>query len=72
MRHYIDGRTETIRPVTPESLAFCKVYESPDSTVAAKKEALMKSVAAHAKRTKEAQSGNGIDRHMFAMAVNVL
>ena len=70
MRHFVDGRTETIRPVTPESLAFCQMMEAGTSTRAELKAALMQSCAAHAKRTKEAQAGQGVDRHMFALAVS--
>jgi Choline/Carnitine o-acyltransferase len=72
MRHFRDGRTETIRPVTLESRAFVEAYESPSTSMADKKSALVKSIAAHSKRSRDAQLGVGTDRHMFALAVSAV
>jgi hypothetical protein len=69
MRHFRDGRTETIRAVTLESRRFVEVYENPSSPVSDKRSALVASIAAHSKRSRDAQLGIGTDRHMFALAV---
>ncbi len=52
------GRTETMRPVTPESLAFVKTPDLEHLKAAAEK---------HISRIRECQKGLGVDRHLFGL-----
>jgi carnitine O-palmitoyltransferase 2 len=61
------GRTETIRSATVESDAFCRAFSDPDASVASMKAALDRAVAKHGALTKEALTGKGWDRHLFAL-----
>lgn len=68
-RRYQLGRTETVRVLTPESLAFVKaLVDSPSSTSAADKVSLFRAaLAQHGKDMKLASAGMGIDRHLFGL-----
>ncbi|BGP27022.1 hypothetical protein JCM10295v2_005984 [Rhodotorula toruloides] len=68
-RRYQLGRTETVRILTPESLAFVKsLVDSPSSTSAAEKVSLFRAaLAQHGKDMKLASAGMGIDRHLFGL-----
>ena len=57
-KRFLHGRTETMRPVTKESLAF---VQSP--TLENLKTASVK----HVERIKECQQGEGIDRHLYGL-----
>jgi len=61
------GRTETIRPATPEAAAFAKAFC--DSSVPdGQRAALLKTaIKRHGAITKDALMGKGIDRHLFAL-----
>ncbi|OPL08719.1 MAG: hypothetical protein AVO33_09065 [delta proteobacterium ML8_F1] len=55
---FLGGRTETMRPVTRESLAFVREPDSRNLKIAAEK---------HIQRIRECQQGQGVDRHLFGL-----
>ncbi|CAF0927076.1 unnamed protein product [Adineta steineri] len=63
---YKHGRTETIRPVTNETKSFIETLtKSNDNQL--KKDLLKKSSEKHQQLIKEAATGQGFDRHLFAL-----
>lgn len=68
-RLYLEGRTETVRPVTMESTAFVKAMCNPESNCEERKWLLQRAVDKHALLYKLAMSGNGVDRHLFCLYV---
>eukprot|EP00127_Corallochytrium_limacisporum_P005425 Clim_evm37s204 gene=Clim_evmTU37s204 len=68
-RLYRQGRTETVRACTNEARAFVLGFE--DSRVSKKeKVALMRKAAdRHQRYYRDAMSGKGVDRHLFALYV---
>jgi carnitine O-palmitoyltransferase 2 len=63
---YKHGRTETIRPVTNETKNFIETLtKSNDAQL--KKDLLKKSSEKHQQLIKEAATGQGFDRHLFAL-----
>ena len=69
IKRFLGGRTETIRPLTFESSDLVKqwprVVANQDS---AKLRNLFDSAAnAHVSRVRQAKSGSGVDRHLFAL-----
>lgn len=63
---YKHGRTETIRPVTNETKAFIESLGKSKSEQE-KKDLLKKASDKHQQLIKEAATGQGFDRHLFAM-----
>ncbi|KAG2021252.1 carnitine acetyl transferase [Coprinopsis cinerea AmutBmut pab1-1] len=63
---FLHGRTEAIRSVQPESVAFTKTFYS-DATPHEKVNALRKACERHSKLTKECAQGLGQDRHLYAL-----
>lgn len=61
------GRTETIRSATIESDMFCKVMTNPSASDSDKEAALRIAVTNHGALTKDALTGKGWDRHLFAL-----
>jgi carnitine O-palmitoyltransferase 2 len=61
------GRTETIRPVSSHSVEMCKAFESSSTDVETKAALLRKAVQYHSQQVKDCATGQGIDRHLFAM-----
>lgn len=66
-RKYQEGRTETIRSVSDDSVAFCRAIS--DATVPRSEtvQKLRTALAAHSKYTAEAGDGHGADRHLFGL-----
>lgn len=64
MREYKAGRTECLRAVTPEAVAFAKQLVTGESTV----EALQKALNAHRNWVIGCKTGRGIDRHLWALS----
>ncbi|OCF59267.1 carnitine O-acetyltransferase [Kwoniella mangroviensis CBS 10435] len=64
---FLHGRTEAIRTVQPESVAFVKVFCSDHASVHEKVESLRKACKKHTQLTKECSQGLGQDRHLYAM-----
>lgn len=68
-RLYRDGRTETVRPCTVDSVAFVRAISegtAPREEIIA---LFRKATATHQKGYRDAMSGKGIDRHLFALYV---
>lgn len=63
---YKHGRTETIRPVTNETQAFIESLGKSKSDQE-KKDLLKKASDKHQQLIKEAATGQGFDRHLFAL-----
>ncbi|TFK62476.1 acyltransferase ChoActase/COT/CPT [Pluteus cervinus] len=65
-KSFLHGRTEAIRSIQPESVAFTKTFYSeafPEEKIAA----LRKACERHVKLTKECSQGLGQDRHLYAL-----
>lgn len=63
---YKHGRTETIRPVTNETKTFIETLTKSDDNKL-KKDLLQKCSEKHQQLIKEAATGQGFDRHLFAL-----
>jgi carnitine O-acetyltransferase len=63
---FYHGRTEAIRTVQPESVAFVKVFAS-DASAREKINALHQACQAHVELTKQCAAGMGQDRVLYAM-----
>ncbi|KIW68432.1 hypothetical protein, variant [Phialophora macrospora] len=63
---YFHGRTEAIRPVTPEAVEFVKTFwaENPPQK---KVDALRTATQKHTAITKESSKAQGHDRHLYAL-----
>lgn len=69
VRLFRDGRTETIRSCTRESVAFVKAMNDTRLAKSDKRHALKQACEKHASLTVDAMAGAGIDRHLFALYV---
>lgn len=67
MAYYKKGRTETIRPASRESDAFCRAMCSPHASNELRTTLMRAAVAKHNKLARDAQLGRGMDRHMFVL-----
>ncbi|CEG38666.1 carnitine o-acetyltransferase [Plasmopara halstedii] len=67
-RMFYHGRTETIRSLTNESLAFVKAMESSVSN-GVKWDALRTAIEAHKEILKNSLTGEGIDRHLMGLQI---
>ncbi|GAA6063319.1 hypothetical protein JCM10212_005487 [Sporobolomyces blumeae] len=65
-KNFLHGRTEAIRSVTPEALAFVKTFTS-DASPREKIAALRTACKAHTELTKACAKGLGQDRILYAM-----
>lgn len=66
------GRTETVRPATPLSVAMCHAFSDPATAAAPaglvqRYRALSAATALHSKTARAAALGQGVDRHLFAL-----
>lgn len=66
------GRTETVRPCTMDTKAFCESIVSSASVGAAlsknqQRDLIVKCSETHGRLIKEAAMGNGFDRHLFGL-----
>ncbi|KAK3825295.1 MAG: acyltransferase ChoActase/COT/CPT [Benniella sp.] len=66
-RQFRNGRTETTRTLSVESVAFCKAMENPSVKPEEKVKLLRAATAAHSKYQRDAASGKGCDRHMMGL-----
>lgn len=66
-KRFFHGRTEAVRGTTPEAKVFCEIFQDAKSTKSAKLKALKVATTEHSRLTKEASSGLGVDRHLFAL-----
>eukprot|EP00004_Rigifila_ramosa_P013125 TRINITY_DN2890_c0_g1_i1.p1 TRINITY_DN2890_c0_g1~~TRINITY_DN2890_c0_g1_i1.p1 ORF type:complete len:476 (-),score=111.93 TRINITY_DN2890_c0_g1_i1:29-1456(-) len=65
--NYLAGRTETIRSLTAESVAFVSGFDNPALSAKAKADLLRAAGNAHIQEVKEAQIGRGVDRHLYGL-----
>lgn len=66
-KHFFHGRTEAIRTVSQESNLFVRKFFDPTVSNKDKLEFLSNACNYHSKQTKLASSGQGVDRHLFAL-----
>lgn len=66
-KKFFHGRTEAIRGATPQAKEFCTRWCDGRSTTADKLDALRCATIEHSRLTREAASGLGVDRHLFAL-----
>ncbi|GAO46045.1 hypothetical protein G7K_0288-t1 [Saitoella complicata NRRL Y-17804] len=66
-RAYKLGRTETIRTVTDDVVAWCRAMEDSNASVERKIELFRKAAATHVRLTVEASAGQGVDRHLYGL-----
>lgn len=66
-RKFLLGRTDTIRSASIASSEFVKAMVSPNKTNAEKLDLMQKAISAHTTYTKEAVSGQAIDRHLLGL-----
>ena len=66
-RQFRHGRTEAMRVVTPEVLAFVSTMEDAGADRAAKRAAFQAAAAAHVKRAKECQAGDAPEQHLWEL-----
>lgn len=63
---FLHGRTEAVRSVSPESVAFVQAFWA-DNPPEHKVEALKRACAKHVDNTKACAKGQGCDRHLYAL-----
>ncbi|KAF2004685.1 carnitine O-acetyltransferas-like protein [Amniculicola lignicola CBS 123094] len=66
-RRFQEGRTETCRTVSDESVAFCTGMADPDTSAEKCAELLRAALNAHVKYISDASDGKGVDRHLFGL-----
>ncbi|KAL1982171.1 hypothetical protein VTN96DRAFT_1706 [Rasamsonia emersonii] len=66
-RKFQEGRTETTRTVSDESVAFCRAHEDPTVPREEVVKLFRAALAAHTKYTQDASDGLGVDRHLFGL-----
>lgn len=66
-RRFQQGRTETCRSVSDESVAFCNAMADPNTTPEHAQQLLRAALNAHVKYIADASDGRGVDRHLFGL-----
>ncbi|KAK9478892.1 acyltransferase ChoActase/COT/CPT [Lipomyces japonicus] len=66
-RQFQNGRTETCRTVSDESVAFVKAFTDPTVDNKTKIATFRRAIDAHVKYISEASAGHGVDRHFFGL-----
>ncbi|KAL8979169.1 MAG: hypothetical protein Q9205_005432 [Flavoplaca limonia] len=66
-RRFQQGRTETCRSVSSESVAFCNAMADPSVPPEKSIELFRQAVEAHVKYISDASDGKGVDRHLFGL-----
>lgn len=66
-RKFQEGRTETTRTVSDESVAFCKAHHDPNVSREEVVKLFRAALSQHTKYTLEASDGRGVDRHLFGL-----
>lgn len=66
-RQYRRGRTEAMRVVTPEVLAFVAVMDDADADPGSRRAAFRAAAAAHVARAKQCQSGQAPEQHLWEL-----
>ena len=66
-RRFQQGRTETCRTVSDESVAFCAAMADPEVPPEECVKAFRAAINAHVKYITDASDGKGVDRHLFGL-----
>ncbi|MEU3306280.1 choline/carnitine O-acyltransferase [Nocardiopsis sp. NPDC006832] len=66
-RQYHYGRTESMRVITPESVAFVEAMEDPDADAGTREAAARAAAREHSARAKGCQVGEGPERHLWTL-----
>jgi carnitine O-acetyltransferase len=66
-RHFRRGRTEAMRVVTPEVLAFVSTMDDPDRDDAQRRAAFRAAAAAHVERARQCQAGDAPEQHLWEL-----
>jgi carnitine O-acetyltransferase len=66
-RRFQQGRTETCRTVSDESVAFCNAMADANATPEECQQKLRAALDAHVKYISDASDGRGVDRHLFGL-----
>ena len=66
-RRFQQGRTETCRTVSDESVAFCNAMASPDASSQHCAQLFRAALNAHVTYISDASDGRGVDRHLFGL-----
>ncbi|EUC41801.1 hypothetical protein COCMIDRAFT_8514 [Bipolaris oryzae ATCC 44560] len=66
-RRFQQGRTETCRSVSDESVAFCNAMADANATPEECQQKLRAALDAHVKYISDASDGRGVDRHLFGL-----
>ena len=64
---FYHGRTEAMRTATEKAATFCKTWMNPNATDEKKLESLREATVYHSSGIKDALTGKGIERHLFAL-----
>ncbi|KAI1003355.1 Carnitine [Podosphaera aphanis] len=67
VRRFQQGRTETCRSVSDESVAFCKSISNPLMDKKQVEVLFRKAIDAHVEYISAASNGKGVDRHLFGL-----
>jgi carnitine O-acetyltransferase len=66
-RRFQQGRTETCRSVSDESVAFCAAMAAHDTAPEEGQKLFRAALNAHVKYISDASDGRGVDRHLFGL-----
>ncbi|MEU6829549.1 choline/carnitine O-acyltransferase [Nocardia beijingensis] len=66
-RQYRNGRTEAMRVITPEMIAFVDTMQDQDASAEAKLAAARTAAAAHVERAKQCQAGDAPEQHLWEL-----
>lgn len=66
-RRFQEGRTETCRSVSDESVAFCNAMADHSTPPEKAQELFRAALNAHVKYISDASDGRGVDRHLFGL-----
>ncbi|RJO68200.1 choline/carnitine O-acyltransferase [Nocardia panacis] len=66
-RQYRNGRTEAMRVVTPEMVAFVDAMQDPAADAAARRAAALSAAAAHVARAKQCRAGDAPEQHLWEL-----
>ncbi|CBX99176.1 similar to carnitine O-acetyltransferase [Plenodomus lingam JN3] len=66
-RRFQQGRTETCRTVSDESVAFTAAMADPNATPEQCQKLLRAAIDAHVRYISDASDGRGVDRHLFGL-----
>ena len=66
-RRFQQGRTETCRSVSEQSVAFCDAMENHEVAPEQCREFLKTAINSHVAYISDASDGKGVDRHLFGL-----